>query len=221
MLDLLDHGAPIKVIAVQLEISETRVNQLVRGCKQVLGVSNRYALVQQYRLLRKMRGQEIATPAPPPFPEQEYRIWELPHSPISPQGQAGVTDDAAIAPRIIPAMLDRLDPALRRVTTVIAMAALLCVTAILLLTVHRVLAEVIDGTLGDPRTRRPFASCGEGNGKDGEWNSQGTRSESACCLSSPATAEGNGIDPAPTDSAAAIAPGDCPAAGELALREGA
>lgn len=49
ILELLDTGAPIKVIAADLGISVTRVNQLIRQLKERLGANSRYALVRAYR----------------------------------------------------------------------------------------------------------------------------------------------------------------------------
>lgn len=49
ILDLLDRGAPLKLISAELEISQTRVNQLVRELKERLGAQSKFQLVQIYR----------------------------------------------------------------------------------------------------------------------------------------------------------------------------
>ena len=49
ILDLLDRGAPLKLISAELDISQTRVNQLVRELKERLGAQSKFQLVQIYR----------------------------------------------------------------------------------------------------------------------------------------------------------------------------
>lgn len=50
LLALLDQGAPLKVAAAELGISQARVNQIVRDLKDRLGAQSKFDLVQIYRL---------------------------------------------------------------------------------------------------------------------------------------------------------------------------
>lgn len=68
VLELLDRGAPIKIIAAELDLSTSRVNQLIRELKERLAANHRFALVEAYRQmpgLGRNAPDNMAAPLPP------------------------------------------------------------------------------------------------------------------------------------------------------------
>lgn len=161
VLQLLDSGAPIKVIADTLGISDTRVNQIIRTLKEALGVNDRFSLIQAYR---ELPGEDC----PLPYRKTECLNHELPGfmfrgdedaKPID--GDLVFSDAQAFqlqAPweahsekSIVPGMLDGSYSTSRRLIVMVVMAAIIAAAIVLVLVAAMTVSEVLDGVAEVPQ----------------------------------------------------------------------
>lgn len=156
VLALIDRRMPIKRIAFELGISESRVNQHIRALKDAFGVQGLDALVAKYRA-QITENEETAG----------YRIpassnFGVPQTQASPQrgdrvapGEFVLADVAPLAieapweakhePRVIPGVLDGDHAVLYRLAVIIGLALAFIVLVVLVVTAALSVAEASGG----------------------------------------------------------------------------
>jgi DNA-binding CsgD family transcriptional regulator len=160
ILALLDQGAPIKVIAARLEISPGRVNQLIRGMKDKLGVSAKFQLVQAYR------GNG---PGNDTYRNDLYPITALPvDTPAGNHGAGPVAGEFAFAdiggfdfeapfaeahePAVVPGILNGIYAPGRRLIAMILLMAAIAAAIVLVLMAAMTVTQVWEGKGSVPLT---------------------------------------------------------------------
>lgn len=163
VLARLDQRIPIKIIANDLAISESRVNQHIRALKSAFDAGDLSELVRKARLTGQVPGEGTDTP----YRKPAYRKTQLPPAPESWDDGSGFENDhfgfadaASIhldapwanfeEPRIVPGLLDGRHSQVRRLVVMIGMAAGLAAAVILVITAALSLSEVLDGTASVP-----------------------------------------------------------------------
>lgn len=65
VMERIDRRIPIKVIAMELGVSETRINQHIRALKDIYGAASLFELVDNYRLAEGLTGTDEDTAGQP------------------------------------------------------------------------------------------------------------------------------------------------------------
>lgn len=161
VLDGVDRRLPLKAVAAELGISESRVNQHIRALKERFQVHSLPDLVEAWRQ------------QDPDFTgETAYRnsAWRIPQVPVcdvsgDPKSRVApgefVLADAAplaieapwitrIEPRVVPGMLDGDNAVLLRLALVIGLAFGLVAAIVLVVTASLTLSAALDGTAAVP-----------------------------------------------------------------------
>lgn len=162
ILDLLDRGAPIKLISAELDISPSRVNQLIRELKDTLHAPSRFGLVQAYRQFKGSpafcRNDLYPKTA---LPVEGVPSKEVPGAAV---GEFIFSDAARVIlpapwdrldqPKVVLGMLDGADALSRRLVTMIAMAAFIAAALVLVLVAAVTVTQVWDGIGHVPQSDR-------------------------------------------------------------------
>ncbi|WP_427964634.1 helix-turn-helix transcriptional regulator [Altererythrobacter sp.] len=120
VMERIDRRVPIKVIARELGVSETRINQHIRTLKDIYGAESLNELVEIYR--RDVANGEGV-------PSQDKEQAPLPSGqdadgPAIPLGQdEGSTEEEIVEPRVVPAALDGPNATLARLALIAVLAA--------------------------------------------------------------------------------------------------
>lgn len=159
VLERLDRRMPIKVIAAELGVSESRINQHVRALKNHFGVESLGDLIDRAR---------EADVAPPGIPQGEpsrkpaYRNSHLPDAAEPPQtgdrvapGEFVLADVASVAieapwsvrnePRVVPGVLDGENAVLFRLAVITGLAAGIIAVVLLVMTAALTVSEATEG----------------------------------------------------------------------------
>ena len=156
VLTLIDRRMPIKRIAYELGISESRVNQHIRALKDAFGVQGLDALVDEYR------AQDAENKGTAGYRIPASSNFGVPQSHTSPQtgdrvapGEFVLADVAPLAieapweakhePRVIPGVLDGDHAVLYRLAVIIGLALAFIVLVILVVTAALSVAEASGG----------------------------------------------------------------------------
>jgi DNA-binding CsgD family transcriptional regulator len=152
VLGAIDRRLPLKMVAAELGISESRVNQHVRGLKERYGVHSLPDLVDAWR------GEESGDPC-------RTSAWRNPQVPQSAFGDENesrvapgefVLSDAAlyaieapwterIEPRVVPGVLDGDNAVLLRLAVIVGLAFGLVAAIVLVVTASLSLSEAFEG----------------------------------------------------------------------------
>lgn len=160
VLDGIDRRLPLKAVAAELGISESRVNQHVRGLKELYGVNNLSDLVDAWRA-------ESGADAPQePCRKPAWRIPQLPESaaggderPRVAPGEFVLSDAALYAieapwmrdePRVVPGALDGPNAVLLRLAVIIGLAFGILAAIVLVVTASLSLSEALGGNTATP-----------------------------------------------------------------------
>lgn len=79
VLARIDRRIPIKLIAEELGVSETRINQIIRSLKDAYGEESLGGLVEKYRASPDCAAD---TAGPSPYRKPAYRNSQLPEPPV-------------------------------------------------------------------------------------------------------------------------------------------
>lgn len=158
----LDRRMPIKQIAAELDVSESRVNQHIRVLKDVYRVGNLKDLCDSYRVELQDSGE------PAPYRKAASTISEVPprrefdepEDRVAP-GEFVLADVAPLAieapwivrnePRVVPGVLDGDHAVLYRLAVIIGLALAFIVLVILLVTAALSVSEASGGRGVVPR----------------------------------------------------------------------
>jgi hypothetical protein len=152
----LDRRMPIKQIAAELDVSESRVNQHIRALKDVYRVGNLKDLCDSYRVELQESGQ------PAPYRKAASTISEVPQRREfdEPEGRVApgefvLADVAPLAieapwivrnePRAVPGVLDGDHAVLYRLAVIIGLALAFIVLVILVVTAALSMSEASGG----------------------------------------------------------------------------
>lgn len=159
VLERLDRRMPIKVIAAELGVSESRINQHVRALKNHFGVESLGDLID------RAREAEIAPPGgmqDEPSRKPAYRNSHLPVAADTPQtggrvapGEFVLADVASVAieapwsvrhePRVVPGVLDGENAVLFRLAVITGLAVGIIAVVLLVMTAALTVSEATEG----------------------------------------------------------------------------
>lgn len=151
VLERLDRRMPIKVIAAELSISESRVNQHIRTLKNHFGVESLGELVERARDTNEAPSRKPA-----------YRNTQLPEAADPPQeedrvapGEFVLADVAPLAieapwqgqhePRVVPGVLDGENAVLFRLAVITGLAVGIIAAVLLVMTAALTVSEATAG----------------------------------------------------------------------------
>lgn len=160
VLERLDRRMPIKVIAAELGVSESRVNQHVRALKDHFGVESLGELIERARGADVATGLDLETGH---YRKSPYRNSHLPEPAGSPHtgdrvapGEIVFADVASVAieapwsvrnePRVVPGVLDGENAVLFRLAVIIGLAVGIVAAVLLVMTAALTMSEATAGT---------------------------------------------------------------------------
>ncbi|GGD99570.1 hypothetical protein GCM10011515_19260 [Tsuneonella deserti] len=161
VLDGVDRRLPLKAVAAELGISESRVNQHIRALKERYGVHSLPDLVTAWREQDTENTQEAL------YRNSAWRIPQVPEgdrqgderSRVAP-GEFVLADAAPLAieapwlsriePRVVPGMLDGDNAVLLRLALIIGLALGLVAVIVLVVTASLTLSEALEGKAAVP-----------------------------------------------------------------------
>lgn len=179
VMERIDRRVPIKVIAQELGVSETRINQHIRMLKDVYSAASLGELVENYRAAIVSTALPL-TPAKPisfisaemlqhPYSEAAYRKNQI--NAADDFGDFGQRDDPGQLimsdavplieqapwlhpgePRVVPGVLDGENAVLFRLGAILAIASGILAAIVLTVTAAMALSEVTQGNVAIPMT---------------------------------------------------------------------
>ena len=157
VLQGIDRRMPIKLIASELGVSESRVNQHIRALKDAYGVSNLNALVELYREELEAAGETAPCRNPASTISEVPRRTEIgePEDRVAP-GEFVLADVASVAieapwkvrnePRVVPGVLDGENAVLFRLAVITGLAVGIIAAVLLVMTAALTMSEATAGT---------------------------------------------------------------------------
>lgn len=165
VMERIDRRVPIKVIANELGVSETRINQHIRALKDIFEAESLNELVEKYRAPQRSRAPQGHTA---PYRKPEYSKKQLPDGAVlvdelqrdsSPDQSAGSHAPSTLAtvsgvdqsePRVVPGVLDGEHAVLFRLATMVGIAFGILAAVVLSVTAALSLSEAMDGVATIP-----------------------------------------------------------------------
>jgi hypothetical protein len=172
-MERIDRRIPIKVIAADLGVSETRINQHIRALKNIYGAASMTDLVENYRtahglelVAERALEEEGETPSHPyaklPLNETEYsnnqiieRLGSDDDWARNDPGALLISDVLPLAeqapwlkpeePRVVPGLLDGEHAVLFRIVAMILIAVGVLAAVVLSVTAAITLSDAMDG----------------------------------------------------------------------------
>lgn len=172
VMERIDRRVPIKVIAQELGVSETRINQHIRALKDVYDAASLGELVENYRATIAPDTVEAPSENAPstapdetllkPFSEDAYTISQV-NAATDPAefgsrndpGQLVLGDAMPLIeqapwlrpgePRVVPGVLDGEHAVLFRLGAIVGIAAGILASVVLVITAARTLSEATEG----------------------------------------------------------------------------
>jgi DNA-binding CsgD family transcriptional regulator len=173
VMERIDRRIPIKVIAGELGVSETRVNQHIRALKDIYGAASLFELVSNYRISQgrssddqpadsAAEGVPYPELASPPFSEPLYNKKQIPETfptldewPRDDAGQLVIGDVMPLAqnagwlmsgePRVVPGLLEGEHAVPFRLMAMVLIAAGILAAVILTVTAAVALSDAMEG----------------------------------------------------------------------------
>jgi DNA-binding CsgD family transcriptional regulator len=178
VMERIDRRIPIKVIAGELGVSETRINQHIRALKDIYGAASLFELVSNYRISQGRSGDDLPPEgagddaffpdlAEPPFSEPVYSKKQIPET--LPFADEWPQDDAAKLvigdvmplvqnpgwlmpgePRVVPGLLEGEHAVPLRLLAMVLIAAGILAAVILTVTAAVSLSKAMEGKADVP-----------------------------------------------------------------------
>jgi DNA-binding CsgD family transcriptional regulator len=174
VMQRIDRRVPIKVIAQELGVSETRINQHIRALKDVYEAGSLGELVENYRAtlppapaedvpsMRAVLGEPTDTGASGPFSEAAYTKKQIPQPAIfadqlsrDDPGRLVMSDAMPLLeqapwlrpgePRVVPGVLNGEHAVLFRLGAIVGIASGILAAVVLTITAARTLSEATEG----------------------------------------------------------------------------
>lgn len=157
VLDRIDRRLPLKAVAAELGISESRVNQHVRALKELYGVHSLKGLVEAYRTgppgpCRKPAWRNPQVP-PGAFPaEHESRVAPGEFVLADAMGPLAIEAPwlSRHEPRVVPGVLDGDQAGLIRLAVIIGLAFGMIAALVLVMTASLNLSEAMGDRAASP-----------------------------------------------------------------------
>lgn len=164
----IDRRVPIKVIANELGVSETRINQHIRALKDIFEAGSLNELVEKYRAAKRASDEAEENAGSVLFRKPEYKKKQLPdetlvrqemsrdlssaqsagsHAPSALFATAGADQQE---PKIVPGMLDGDNAILFRLAAIVGIAFGILAAVVLSVTAAMALSEAMDGVATIP-----------------------------------------------------------------------
>lgn len=157
VLERIDRRMPIKVIAQELGVSETRINQHIRILKDIYQVASLNELVEVYR-----HGRAENEGEPQDLSESAYIKNQIPWIAVDGDnrhrvdpGEIMISDvlplkgalpwEIAIEPKIVPGVLDGENAGLLRLASIVGITFGILAAVVLIMTAAVTLSEALDG----------------------------------------------------------------------------
>lgn len=177
VMERIDRRVPIKVIAQELGVSETRINQHIRALKDVYGAASLGELVENYRATQVAADRELPQDSGlsivqdaamlKPFSEAAYTNNQINAAPDfadfgsrDDPGQLVMSDAMPLIeqapwlrpgePRVVPGVLDGENAVLFRLMAIIGIAAGILAAVVLTVTAAMTLSEATEGKAAIP-----------------------------------------------------------------------
>ncbi|XUU60949.1 LuxR C-terminal-related transcriptional regulator [Erythrobacter sp. HA6-11] len=165
VMERIDRRVPIKVIASELGVSETRINQHIRALKDIFEAGSLNELVEKYRA--RQRAQANA-PETTPYRKPEYSKKQLPeetaladyrlrdsasdqsagsYAPVMSLMASGADQSE---PNIVPGVLDGENAVIFRLAAIVGIAFGILAAVVLSVTAALALSEAMEGVAAVP-----------------------------------------------------------------------
>ena len=158
VMEAIDRRQPIKVIAAELGVSESRINQHIKALKDIYGAASLPELVELYRAENTAAGKAEQ----PPYRKPACTNSQLPESPEAGQKQSRVEPGEIVLsdahhvlidvpwsgsrePVVVPAALDGDNAVLYRLAVMIGIAFGTIALVVLVITASLSLSAAMDG----------------------------------------------------------------------------
>lgn len=183
VMERIDRRAPIKVIAQELGVSETRINQHIRALKDIYGAENLGDLVERFRADQEPEEQSLA-PADPAeeaqggetedFIETAYNKSQVPVGALiadtassNDPGELVISDVSSMVdqapwlrpgePRVVPRALDGENAVWFRLMAIVGIAFGFLAAVVLTVTAAVTISEALDGRATVPVDEQGFS----------------------------------------------------------------
>lgn len=165
VIERIDRRVPIKVIAQELGVSETRINQHIRALKDIYGAASLNELVELYRATKTDTSSGDLDPSGKDFRDSAYNKSQVPRA--RPDGENGarvdegelVMGDASALiqqapwlmpggsgePKVVPGLLDGEHAILFRLAAIVGIGFGFLGALVLALTAAVTISEALDG----------------------------------------------------------------------------
>lgn len=187
VMERIDRRVPIKVIAQDLGVSETRINQHIRALKDIFGASNLGQLVEHYRLSRsagertESDSEAINTAENQGFKDSRKGLSEPAYSKSQVDADGANVDDGIRAdygelvmndafplieqapwlhpgePKVVPGVLDGEYAILFRLAAIVGIAFGFLAAVVLTVTAAITISEALDGRAAVPVDEQGFS----------------------------------------------------------------
>lgn len=187
VMERIDRRVPIKVIAQELGVSETRINQHIRALKDIFEAGSLGDLVERYReTLPEADGQAasatpsnsnekaLPTDSPQGFSEAAYKNNQVPvdlagviNGARVDQGELVMSDVLPLIeqapwlrpgePKVVPGVLDGEHAVLFRLGAIVAIAFGFLAAVVLMVTAAMTISEALDGRATVPVDEQSFS----------------------------------------------------------------
>lgn len=179
VMERIDRRVPIKVIARELGVSETRINQHIRALKDIFEAENLGELVERYREDRRAKGiktpqSETVEPDLKGFSEATYSKKQVPsESPIehirsgNDLGELVMSDVLPLMeqapwldagePRVVARVLDGEHAVWFRLAAIVGIAFGFLAAVVLTVTAAVTISEALDGRAAVPVDQQGFS----------------------------------------------------------------
>lgn len=179
VMERIDRRVPIKVIARELGVSETRINQHIRALKDIFEAENLGELVERYREDRRAKGiktpqSETVEPDLKGFSEATYSKNQVPsESPIehirsgNDPGELVMSDVLPLMeqapwldagePRVVARVLDGEHAVWFRIAAIVGIAFGFLAAVVLTVTAAVTISEALDGRAAVPVDQQGFS----------------------------------------------------------------
>lgn len=184
VMERIDRRVPIKVIAQELNVSETRINQHIRALKNIYEAENLGDLVECYRADHALDEPTVADEKSPEnegidaglksFSDSVYKKTQVADEPLIGKKHAGndpgelvmsdvlpMVDQApwlrSGEPRVVPRVLDGPNAVLFRLVAIVAIAFGVLAAVVLTVTAAMTISEALDGRAAVPVNQEGFS----------------------------------------------------------------
>ena len=177
VIERIDRRVPIKVIAQELSVSETRINQHIRALKDIFEAESLNELVEEYRATKPRPAIPDTDPSGKGLSDSSYSKSQVPSGGISDKtaprvdrGELVMRDATALIeqapwlrpgelgePKVVPGVLDGEHAILFRLAAIVGIGFGFLCALVLTLTAAVTISEALDGRAEVPVDQDGFS----------------------------------------------------------------